>query len=71
MTTDGLLSGADMDAFELGSNEVEVCQSRNAAVNANRVTSGTSDTGCVAPEGQRMRLVGDLASPTPSRSEPI
>ena len=48
---DGLLDGAAVDVFG----------ARFGAVNDNRVTSGPSDTGCVAPEGHSVAL---SATPT-------
>ena len=62
---DDLLRGDEVDAFELGSDEVEVRKSRSAAVNPNRVTSGTSSTPPIAPEA-----VSEALSTKPATDHP-
>lgn len=69
MSADGLLDGAQVDAFVMGAADENGL--RFAPLNDTDVTSAQPETACVAPEAVSVRLVGDLASPVPSRSEPI
>lgn len=65
MSRDGTLPTVPWDV--LGGTQAEADKIRAQMRQAAGVDTNTNH----ATNGQRIRLVGDLAAPTPSRSEPI